>query len=332
MIKIILILLAISPFTLFGSTENKVPIKSIFPTVLSSNTEIALRKPIVIKRTDFIQSPSLINEENCILEKMKHKNKHAKNKICQHHTDRGTALPAFKFFPSNNQETLEITKKRKVFKQSHVPSLVITKAKTRLVFKAPKDSHGKKIQHIGTITDTAHTSSYIFHEGDYYIESLDIQSDDPKRNDLFTLKTKGKVRIFLNSESKIIKRAEKYRKRGYIELNYNKPSHHLVIFAKENLSIDASRRLKMQGFIYGYEDITLIGNKNSSYEGAVRAEGKLILGKENAKHWKQKKAGKYIYDKKRLKKLNLIFEKAREVDIIPPTALITSSHQTFRVR
>jgi len=293
------------PTTLIGSSSQE-----IFPTILSSQGSIELLKPILVKKTDFLQSASLVNAENCLLKDSKgKKNKHKKKKryeLCKHNSDSIAVLPAFEFFPTNSQERLELDKKRKTFKQSHIPSLVISKSKTHLVFKAPKDSKGKRVQHIGRIIDTARVSSYTFHEGDYYIESLDIQSDDPKKSDLFTLKTKGEVRIFLNSDSKIIKRAERYAKRGYIELNYkNKSSSHLMIFAKSNLTIDASRRLKMRGFIYGYQDITLIGNKNSTYQGAVTAQRKLTLGKEEAKHWKQEKAGEYIYAKHVLNTLNL---------------------------
>ena len=335
--KFIILLLLLCLSTLFASSA-----KEIFPTILSSQSTIELRKPILVQKTDFLQSAELINEENCLLKMTKHNNKKHKEKhnnkqsdkevLCKHNSDSITALPPFKFFPTNNQETLKLHKKRKTFKQSHIPSLVISKSKTHLVFKAPKDSKGKRVQHIGCIIDTARVSSYTFHEGDYYIESLDIQSDDPKKNDLFTLKTKGKVRIFLNSASKIVKRAEKYKKRGYIELNYkNKSSDHLVIFAKSNLTIDASRRFKIKGFIYGYEDITLIGNKNSTYQGAVTAQGTLTLGKEEAKHWKQEKAGEYIYAKHALNTLNLEYPTEESISPTLTTLSLESNVTTLNV-
>ncbi len=309
--KLIISTLTLFTYTLATPTTNNINPKEVFPTILSSQTSIELKKPILVEKIDFLQSREVINEENCFLKKKKEKEnkKDKKDTLCKYNSNAIATLLQFQFFPTENQQTLQIANKSKTFKQSHVPSLVISVSKSNLVFKAPKNRDGKRVQHIGTITDTANISTYTFHSGDYYIESLNIQSDDPKKSDLFTLETKGEVRIFLNSDSKIIKRAEKYKKRGYIELNYkNKSSDYLIIFAKSNLTIDASRRLKMRGFIYGYEDITLMANNNSTYQGAVTAQGTLTVGKEEAKHHKQEKVGTFIYDDKRVKKLNLKYE------------------------
>jgi len=291
------------PLLLLASSANPVS-KEVFPTVLSSQTRITLQKPISVKQTNFLQSQELINAENCFLKRFRHKKKD-KHALCKHKSDSSAILSAFNFFATSSDETLTLSKRKQTFSQADLPALNIQRSHTKLTFKAPLNAKGKRVQRIGAIKDISRRSTYVFHEGDYYIESLDIESENPRKNDVFRLKTKGKVRIFLNSDSRIVKKATKYKRRAYIGLNRSGKPSNLLIFAKGKLTLEASKRLKIKGFIYAYQDITLTGNKHASLRGAVSSEGKLTIGKEEAKHWKQRKSGKYVYAKHALSSLNL---------------------------
>jgi len=321
------ILLLTLPMMLVASISPQ----KLFPTVLSSSMEIKLNQTIALKKTTIVTASELLGRENCIVSdyKRKKRNNHKTygGEICELDSSPLPLLGEFTFVPTTNNNTLSV-KKRQTFTNANLPSLIVDRDEAKLVFKAPLDSNGKRVQHIGKIVDRAYNSNYTFHEGDYYIDSIDIESNHPKKNDTFFLKTKGKVRIFLNNDSKIIKRADDYKKRGYIELNYKRKTHNLVIFSKKNLLIDASRRLKMKGFIYGYSDVTLISNINATLVGAVTAQGKLTIGKESPKHWKQEKSGEYIYDEEALGKIGLDFTTTKN----SIEKLILSAKQTNFIR
>ncbi len=262
---------------LLSTQQESFTTKEILPSILSSSTEINLLQPITIKPDIPLYTPQLTNNQNCTV----------KNKECSHNNTIPKQIDNFTFQPTTNN-TIEHTKRRKTFKKAHIPSLSIDRPSTILRFKAPKNKGGKRVQHIGAIEDSSSISTYIFHQGDYYIDSLHIESQTSNKNDRFTIKTKGKVRIFLNKDSYIIKRDDASKKRAYIELNYRKSASDLAIFSKGNLTIDASKRLKAHTIIYSYSNLTIISNKNSTIKGALYANGTLSIDKEIAIDNKQK--------------------------------------------
>lgn len=274
--------------------------KEVFPTVLSSFSEINLAQAIVLEKTNFLNAKEIINNEQCRLKKFK-KN----NKVCIKEYGVIQPLAQFQFFATNNTAKLHLENKIQTFIEADLPDLNITMNYTDFTFQAPLNAEGKRVQRIGHITDTARVSTYTFYEGDYYIESLNIHSEHSKRHNRFRIRTRGKVRIFLNNDSSIIKKSSEHKHRGYVKINYNTSASNLLIFAKGKFMIDTSNIFKMKAFLYGYNDITLIGTLDSTVKGAITSKGTLTLGKEDAMHWEDTKVGKYIYYEKELKKLNL---------------------------
>ncbi len=283
----------------------------LFPDVLSAKERIIIHTKVELQKADnTLQTPILNAEGTCFAKK---------KKLCQASGSVPESLEPFLFLSSNRAETLLLKRKRSFIEQ-HLPPITIAKEKLTLTFKAPKNSAGKHVQHIGTITDTGRKTTYVFHEGDYYIDALHITSEYGDRNDLLKIKTVGKVRLFLNEESYIIKRDDQYEDRAYIAINKDESSKKLFILSKAKLTIDASRRFKINAFIYGYDDVSIIGNKNATFKGAIHSDGVLTIGKEEPQHKKQKGGGTFVYAEKAVKKIDTAFETAEVINghVLPP--------------
>jgi hypothetical protein len=148
--------------------------QEILPSVLSSATQIELLQPITIKPDIPLYTPELTNKQNCTTKK---KNKYIE---CGYSSSTPKPLENFTFQATTDNSTQSITKNQ-TLKKANLSSLTVDKPKLTLTFKAPKNKEGRRVQHIGAIVDSSRVSTYIFHTGDYYIDSLKIESQADKK-------------------------------------------------------------------------------------------------------------------------------------------------------
>ncbi len=298
--------------TAIGATEIKNQI--LFPSVLSASNNIILDTKIKLKRDRYLTADSVVGKNRC---------RYRAKKRCIVQRYQAVDISPLPNRVSKDSKIEDIHRYR-LLDSKYVPSIKAQGNRTKLLFRAPMDSEtGRKVQYIGDIIDHSSISNYIFYEGDYYIDSLQVESSSSSKNDIFRLHTKGVVRIFLKNRSYIIKRDDRYRRkhRALVSLNSHKSAKDLLIVAQDDLVVEASRRVMVRGFILGYKNIDIRGNRNSKYIGAIHAEGDLHIGYTDIIHPKQRSSGRFIYAPKQLSSIDLSFTHNQPPSIeIPPSA------------
>ncbi len=293
--------------------------KTVFPSVLSSSGEVVFEAPAYLE-PPVVYASDVIGLEGCFGEEAKHKRKgKAKRrhprKRCERKPYTAGAPSPLRFGESGSTQTVAVTRPTARFTDATVPSLQIGVRHTTLHFQAPADGMGKKVQRIGRIVDRSGWSTYVFEEGDYYIDALDIQSAHRKGPNRFVLKTEGRVRLFLKEDSVISKRTRRRRGGTFVALNAGGNPGNLLIVSAGSLRIESYGKTRIRGFVFGYDDVTLAGAPRSLYAGAFHSCTKLTVG-HRGKRPKAGRAGRFRYLPGALGLLDLSF-----FDAAPPLSL-----------
>ena len=186
-------------------------------------------------------------------------------------------LAAFTFQATTDTQTIEVPLQASRFESADVAALQVVSLSSSLVFKAPDDGTGRKVQRIGAIEDYSDESTYTFYEGDYYITSINVHTQ--AKHPRFTIRTEGNVRLFLRDASTVTVTALGNGTGATIRLNpTGHPSASLLIFAGDTLAFKTNGPIEANAFIYGYGDLTIEGASTSDLRGAVRAQGALTFG------------------------------------------------------
>ena len=80
-------------------------------------------------------------------------------------------------------------------------------------------------------------------------------------------------------------------------------SNNLIIYSKGKLDIEASGNYQMKAIVYGYDNISLQGDKFSKFSGAIHSNKEIHIGVQNIINKKQENSGTFTYDTKALNKI-----------------------------
>lgn len=300
-----MLLLGIS-LSLFASSS----CQSAFPDALSSETSIIFHSAATVNG-----SGSDLIAPQIFTEKIKPK---CDGKPCEATEGRPAALKPFTFQATNNENTLEISSDT-TLSDTNIGNLVITADNVTITFDAPPSAKGfNRLQKIGTITDNAKNTTYIFKAGDYHIRSWVIDNNPnnqktPIVKDHLSIQPEGTSRLFINEGLTIDKFTPPDPSTPVISFNNNtqtkqrkilgvipagtqtieaSPSQ-LLIYSLGDISINTFGNYDINAVFYGYEQVEFSGDPLSSFSGAIHSKGNLNIGREENP---ATPTGTFVYD------------------------------------
>lgn len=300
-----MLLLGIS-LSLFASSS----CQSAFPDVLSSETSITFHVPSTLEG-----SGSDLSTPQIFTEKVKPK---CDSKPCEATEVRPAALKPFTFQVTNNDNTIEISSDVTLI-DTDIGNLVITADNMTVTFDAPSSTKGfNHIQKIGSITDNAKNTTYIFKAGDYHIRSWVVDNNpnnqkNPIIKDHLSIQPEGISRLFINEGVTIDKFTPPDPNKPVISINNNmqmkqrkilgfipagtqavkaSPSQ-LLVYSLGDISIHTFGNYDINAIVYGYKQVEFSGDPLSSFTGAIHSKGNLNIGREDKP---TTPTGTFVYD------------------------------------
>lgn len=303
---LLIILLLGTSLSLFASAS----CQSAFPNVLSSETSITFHTTATLEN-----SGSDLSTPQLFTEKVKPR---CDGDPCTATEIRPTALRPFTFQATNSDDTVEISSDM-TLDDSDIGDIVIMADDVTITFDAPSSTKGfNRVQKIGSITDNAKNTTYIFKAGDYHIRSWMIDNNpgnqkNPVIKDHLNIQPEGIIRLFINEGLTIDKFTPPDPNEPVIAINNDmqtkqrkllgvipagtktvkaSPSQ-LLIYSLGDISIHTFGNYDINAIIYGFREVALSGDPLSRFIGAIHSKGNLNIGRENKP---TTPTGTFVYD------------------------------------